>query len=271
MRVALLVFAAMLPVVTAVAVAQGGDVSAIVAAEQKRVEASDFRGSGRLVRVDGNGTRVSSTVTIEGHWFPGVLRVLVELAPSGKVPGQPAGSIDNDGRTSILLEMRPSGQSTIRIFRLNAAEPTSLPFDKWGESVAGGAFSYEDFLQSEFYWQGQSLLPNAKVGARDCDVLKSVPGPRDHSRYAEVRTWLDHTIQYPVYVEKKPKNGKGLKEFTYLGLSKSGGIWTARQVEVKTQGQPGSTLLMIERGTTKANLTEKDFSVQQITKFETRP
>jgi hypothetical protein len=93
----------------------------------------------------------------------------------------------------------------------------------------------------------------------------------DHSHYAEVETWLDHTIGYPVYVEKTLKDGGIEKEFTYFGLSRSGGVWSARQVEVKIHGRPGSTLLIIERGSTKANLSIRDFSPEQISKFEDRP
>jgi hypothetical protein len=62
-----------------------------------------------------------------------------------------------------------------------------------------------------------------------------------------------------------------VKEFTYFGLSQSGGVWSARQVEVKIHGRPGSTLLIIERGSTKANLSIRDFSPERIGQFEDRP
>jgi hypothetical protein len=34
-----------------------------------------------------------------------------------------------------------------RIFRPHESEPTSVPFEKWSESVVGSDFNYEDFLQ----------------------------------------------------------------------------------------------------------------------------
>jgi hypothetical protein len=40
---------------------------------------------------------------------------------------------------------------------------------------------------------------------------------------------------------------------------------------VKIPGRPGSTLLIIERGSTKANLSIRDFSPEQISQFEDRP
>ena len=264
MRLASVMAAAMLLIATT---AHAADTRAVLAVARQRIETSDFRATGRLVRVDAGGNRISNNIAIKARWFPGVLRALVEIAPLRR----PAGNARQDARVSILLEMRPKGQNTIRIFRSHESAPASLPFDKWGESVFGSDFNYEDFLQPEYYWQGQTLLKSARFGTHDCDVLKSTPGALDHSHYAEVQTWLDHTIGYPVYVEKTLKDGGIVKEFTYFGLSRSGGVWSARQVEVKIHGRPGSTLLIIERGSTKANLSIRDFSPEQISKFEDRP
>ena len=259
MRVGSVVPAAML----LLAVTAQGDTPPALAGARQRIEASDFRASGRLVRVDANGSRVSDPITIEAHWFPGVLRELVEISPSRKS----AGTTDVDPRVRILLEMRPTGQSTIRIFRPHQAEPAPLPFDQWSEGVDNSDFDYEDFLDAEYYWPGQTLLRTAKLGARDCDVMKSTPGGADRSHYAEVQTWLDQTTDYPVYVEKTLKSGGIVKEFTSLGLSKSGGVAYARQIEVKVHGRAGSTVLLVERGSAKANLTMKDFSSEKISHF----
>jgi hypothetical protein len=249
------------------ATAHAADARAVIAVARQRIETADFRATGRLVRVDASGNRISNAITIKEHWFPGVLRALVEIVP----PRTPAGNARQDARVSILLEMRPNGQNTIRIFRPHESTSASLPFDKWSESVFGSDFNYEDFLQPEYYWQGQTILKSARFGARDCDVLKSTPGALDHSHYAAVQTWLDHTIGYPVYVEKTLKDGGIVKEFTSFGLSRSGGVWTARQIEVKIRGHGGTTLLIFERGSTKANLGMKDFSTKQIIQFEDRP
>ena len=240
------------------------DAHAIVAVARQRIEQTDARGTGRLVRVDADGKRISNAVSIKEHWFPGVLRVLLEIVPSRSSDGNAL----PDGRVSILFEMRPTGQNTIRVFRPHDTAPASLPFSKWGDSVAGTDFSYEDFLQSEVYWADQTFLKSVKLGARDCDVLKSAPGASDRSHYADVQTWFDHTIGYPVYVEKTPKDATPVKEFTSLGVSQSGGVWSARQVEVKVHSRPGSSLLMLERGSTKANLSMKDFSPEKISHFE---
>ena len=244
--------------------AQAADAREQIATARQRIESTDSRGTGRLVRVDANGQRMSSAISIKAHWFPGALRVLVEIVPP-KTP-----NAQRDERSSILLEMRPKGQSTVRIFHPGQSTSVSLPADKWGDGVFSSDFSYEDFLQGEFYWPGQTIVKTAMLGTHDCDVLKSTPGSSDHSHYTEVQTWIDRNIGYPIYAEKTLKDG-GVKDFTSLGLTKSGGVWAAKQIEVKTHGRLGSSLLMIERGSTKANLTAKDFSPEQISKFESHP
>ena len=240
------------------------DERVVIAAARQRIEATDARGTGHLVRVDASGKRISNAFSIKAHWFPGVLRVLLEIVPA-RSPGEDAGQ---DARSSILLEMRPDGQSTIRIFRPREAVPVVLPFARWSEGVFGSDFSFEDFFQPEYFWQSQTILKTAPFGARTCDVLRSTAGTSDRSHYREVQTWIDQAIGYPVYVVKTLKEGAAVKEFTSLGLTQSGGVWAARQVEVKIHGRSGSTLLMIDRGSAKANLTAKDFSPAQISKFE---
>jgi hypothetical protein len=235
------------------------DVHAILATARQRVEAADFRTTGHLVRVDANGARTSYGISIKAHWFPGVLRVLAEIAPP-----QNAGP---NARAHILIEMRPNGQNSIQIAHPGDKMPAALPFDKWSDGPLGDGFSYEDFLEQQYFWPGQTVLEETKFGARDCFVLGSTPGAADRTHYAGIKTWLDHSIDFPVYVEKTLKGNGAVKEFTYLGLRHDGGVWSANQVEEKNRGQAGTTLLIIDRGSTKANLDLGDFSPEQLTRF----
>ena len=260
MKLFSVVATAMLFIAPAAQAADTADTQTVVAAARARIASTDSRATGRLVRVDANGNRINNAFAIKAHWFPGVLRVLLEVVPVKMSATNGPPNELKDAPVRILFEMRPGGQSTIRIFHPHEAAPATLPFDRWSEGVAGSDFDYEDFLQSEFYWQGQTILKSARLGAHDCDVLKSTPGAADRSHYAEVQTWLDRAIGYPLYVEKTLKAAAAVKEFTSLGLVQSGGVWAAKQVEVKVHGRPGSTLLIFEHGSTKAHLTLKDFS-----------
>ena len=234
------------------------DVHAVLAMPRQRLQTADFRASGHLVRVDAKGARISYPVTLKAHWFTGVLRLMCEIDAAGAA------------RIRILLEMRPNGQNSIHIAHPGDKAATVLPFERWSEGpveAIGSGFSFEDFLEPQYFWPGQTVLEKTKYGARDCDLLKSTPGSSDRTHYAEVKTWLDHGIGYPVYVEKTIKATGTVKEFTYFGLRQNGGVWSASQVEGKIRGQAGSTLLVIDRGSTKANLDLRDFNPEQLTRF----
>jgi hypothetical protein len=77
--------------------------------------------------------------------------------------------------------------------------------------------------------------------------LVQEPGPADRSHYSSITSWVDETILHPVKVEKTPRDG-AVKEFLYYGLRKSGGLWSASQIEVRAKDRPGSTFLIITRG-----------------------
>ena len=245
--------------------AHAADAHAALAAPRQRVESADYRASGHLVRVDANGNRFSFPITIKAHWFPGVLWVLLEFGSASKTGADSLVSAQVPAH--ILLEMRPSGKNMIQIAHPGDKAAAALPFDKWSDGPLGGGFSYEDFFEAQYFWPGQTALDEAKFGARDCDVVKSMPGAADKTHYAEVTSWLDHGIGFPVYVEKTLKGTGTVKEFTYFGLRQNGGVWSASQIEAKIRGHAGSTLLIIDRGTPKANLGLKDFGPAQLTHF----
>ena len=243
--------------------ASPADAHALLTTARQRVQAADFRASGHLVRVDASGARTSYGISIKAHWFPGVLRVIVETAP----PEGARTKLGSDARSHILIEMRPDGQNVIEIAHPGDTAPATMPFEKWSDGPLGDGFSYEDFLEQQYFWPAQTVLEETKYGARDCDVLKSTSGAADRTHYAEIKTWLDQGIGFPVYVEKTLKGTGVVKEFTYFGLRHVGGVWSASQVEAKTRGRAGSTLLIVDRGSAKANLDLGDFSPEQLTRF----
>jgi hypothetical protein len=235
--------------------AHATDAHTVVSLSRARVQSANFRASGHLVRVDAGGVRTSYAITLKARWFLGALHVLLEIA-------SPA-----DARAHILMEMRPNGQNTIQIAHPGDTAPATLPFDKWSDGPLGAGFSYEDFLEPQYFWPSQTLLEPAKYGGRDCDVLKSTPDAADRTHYAEVRTWIGRGIGFPVYAEKTMKGTGAVKEFLYFGLRHNGGVWSAHQVEVKIRGHAGSTLLIIDRGSAKAILNLREFSAERLIHF----
>jgi len=261
MRVAPIAVAAVLLIPLA---AQAAEAHSPMAASRQRLQTADYRASGHIVYVQANDIRLSYPITIKAHWFSGVLRVWMEIGKTSKVNADSLVSAHIP--VHILLEMRPGGKNTVLIAHPGDQSPTALPFEKWSDSLLGTGFSYEDFLEAQYFWTEQTSLGEKKFGARDCDVVKSTPGATDKTHYIEITTWLDHSIGFSVYVEKTLKGGT-VKEFTYYGLRQERGLWSAHQVEAKIRGQAGSTLLIIDRGTPKANLSLKDFSPAQLTHF----
>jgi hypothetical protein len=245
--------------------AQTVNLNDLLATVRKGIEAADFRATGHLVRVQPDGTRISYPISIKAHWFPGVLREFVEMGAASKAPGNapPSGGL----ATHALLELRPSGQASITIAHPGDKSGVALPVEKWSEGPLGPGFGYEDLLEQQYFWTGQVSDGNAKYGARDCVIVKSTPGASDRSHYAQVKTWLDPSIAFPVYVEKTIKGSDAVKEFTYYGIRHDEGVWSAHQVEVKIHGQAGSALLILDRGSAKANLALADFNPALLTKF----
>src|ERR1700674_947885 len=224
------------------------DLETVLTGSRQRIEKLDYRATGRLTRVEGNGKRASYKFVAKAHWFPDGLRVLCEISGPGSE------------KTSVLLRMTVSGHVTIETVLPGEKAASVLPFERWNDPLVGTDFSYEDMVESQFFWKHQELLAPEKYGARDCFVLKSM-GAQDRTHYDSVTSWIDRGILYPVHVVKTPRGTGPQKEFIYYGLRQVGGAWSASQVEAKVQGKPGSSMLLIEGGSGKAHLGRKDFDI----------
>jgi len=233
------------------AFAANPDLETVLTASRQRIEKLDYRVTGRLTRVEGNGKRTSYKFAAKAHWFPDGLRVLCEISGPGSE------------KTRVLLHMSVSGHVTIEAVLPGEKAASVLPFERWNDPLVGTDFSYEDMVESQFFLKHQELLAPEKYGARDCFVLKSTAAPQDRSYYDSETSWIDTGILYPVHVVKTLRATGQQKEFIYYGLRQVGGAWSASQVEAKLQGKPGSSMLAIEFGSGKANLGLKDFAINQ--------
>jgi hypothetical protein len=247
--IALLVLLSLVP--PSRAFAANPDLETVLTGSRQRIEKLDYRVTGKLTRVEGDGKRTSYKFSAKAHWFPDGLSVLCEILGPGSE------------KTSILLHMSVSGHVTIEAALPGQKAAGVLPFERWNDPLVGTDFSYEDMAESYFFWKNQELLPSEKYGARDCFVLKSVPGPQDRTYYDSVTSWIDRSILYPVHAVKTLHGTGRQKEFIYYGLRQVGGAWSASQVEASLKGKTGSSLLAIEFGSGKANLGRKDFVISQ--------
>ena len=234
------------------AFAANPDLETVLTSSRQRIEKLDYRSSGRLTRVEGNGKRTSYKFVAKARWFPDGLRVLCEISGPGSE------------KTSLLLHMTVSGHVTIEAVLPGEKAASVLPFERWNDPLVGTDFSFEDMVENQFFWKNQELLAPEKYGARDCFVLKSKSDSQDRTYYDSVTSWIDRGILFPVHVVKTLRGTGQQKEFIYYGLRQEGGAWSASQVEAKLQGKPGSSILLIEGGSPKANLGRKDFDIGQF-------
>jgi hypothetical protein len=233
------------------AFAANPDLETVLTGSRQRIEKLDYRATGRLTRVEGDGKRTSYKFVAKAHWFPDGLRLLFEISGPGSE------------KTSLLLQMSASGHVTIEAVLPGEKAASVLPFERWNDPLVGTHFSYEDMVESYFFWKHQELLAPEKYGARDCFVLKSVSDSQDRTYYDSVTSWIDRGILFPVHVVKTLRGTGQQKEFIYYGLRQVGGAWSASQVEASLKGKPGSSILVIEGGSGKANLGRKDFDISQ--------
>ena len=231
------------------AFAASPDLDTVLKGSRQRIETLDYRMSGRLTKIEANGKRTNYKFVAKARWFPDGLRLLCEISGPGAE------------KTSLLLQMNESGRVTIEAMLPGQKSSSLLPVERWNEPLAGTDFSFEDMIENQFFWKNQELLPQEKYGARDCFVLKSKSGPQDRTDYDSVTSWLDPTTLFPVRVVKTMRGTGQQKEFLNYGLRKVGGVWGATQVEAKQQGKPGSSILVIEGGSAKANLARKDLAI----------
>ncbi len=227
------------------------DLETVLAGSRQRIQKLDYRVTGRLTNVDANGKRTSYKLVAKAHWFPDGLRLLSEISGPGS------------DKTTLLVHMTATGRLTIEALLPGEKAASVLPFERWNDSLVGTNFTYEDMVESQFFWKTQELLPQQKYGTRDCFVLKSTSGAQDRTYYGSVTSWIDKGTMFPVQVVKTLRGTGQQKEFLYYGLRQNGGAWSASQVEAKVQGKPGSSILVIEAGTPKAKLALKDFVLSQ--------
>lgn len=234
------------------AFAANPDQDAALTGSRQRIEKLDYRMTGRLTRVEGNGKRTNYKFVAKAHWFPDGLRLFCEISGPGSA------------KTSLLLHMSVTGHLTIEAVLPGEKTASALPFERWNDPLVGTDFSYEDMVENQFFWKNQETLPSEKYGARDCFVLKSKPGSQDRTNYDSVTSWIDRTILFPVHVVKTIRGTEQQKEFIYYGLRQNGGAWGASKVEAKLPGKPGYSILEVEGGSGKAHLGRKDFDLSQF-------
>ena len=118
------------PVHPSRAFAANPDLETVLAGSRQRIEKLDYRATGRLTRVEGNGKRTTYKFVGKAHWFPDGLRLLCEISGPG-----------SEEKTSLLLHMSLSGHVTIEAVLPGEKAVSVLPFERWNDPLVGTDFS----------------------------------------------------------------------------------------------------------------------------------
>jgi hypothetical protein len=98
----------------------------VLTGSRQRIEELDYRATGRLSRLEGDGKRTSYKFVAKAHWFPDGLRLLCEISGPGSE------------KTSLLLHMTLSGLVTIEAILPGEKTASVLPFKRWNDPLVGG-------------------------------------------------------------------------------------------------------------------------------------
>ena len=87
------------------AFAANPDLETVLAGSRQRIEKLDYRVTGRLTNVEGDGKRTSYKFVAKAHWFPDGLRLLCEISGTGSEDEpssayEPEWARDHSGGTS---------------------------------------------------------------------------------------------------------------------------------------------------------------------------
>src|SRR5580693_10165995 len=101
------------------------DLETVLTGSRQRIEKLDYRVTGRLTRVEGDGKRTSYKFLAKAHWFPDGLRVLCEISGPGSE------------KTSLLLHMSANGHVTSEAILPGEKTAKVLPFERWNDPLVG--------------------------------------------------------------------------------------------------------------------------------------
>jgi hypothetical protein len=95
--------------------AENPDLQTVLTGSRHRIEALDYRVTGRLTQIGGDGKRTTYKFAAKAHWFPDGLRLLATLT-------DPASQ-----KTTLLAHMTATGHLTIEAQLPGEKAATTLP------------------------------------------------------------------------------------------------------------------------------------------------
>ena len=118
-----------------------------------------------------------------------------------------------------------------------SGEQAAVPF-------AASDYWLSDLGMEFLHWPAQRLVRDAKIKmrlSRPCKVIESTSPNPAATRYRRVISWLDAESGAPIYAEGFGASGDRIKTFSLHGLTKAGGQWQPKDLEMSTEKTDSKT------------------------------
>lgn len=146
-----------------------------------------------------------------------------------------------------------------------------LPSEKRSRRIVGsnrnGRFldseiSYED-MRISTYENFHNKVTTDPKGNQDVVLIESTAKNKKDSSYGKIKTWVDTKQERLLKTEYYTPDGDLLKVMTFDNYKKFDKVWRAQTVNVKNVQKNRSTVLQIEKFSTK-NISDDEFSIDTL-------
>jgi hypothetical protein len=123
------------------------------------------------------------------------------------------------------------------------------------QPLFGTELSYEDIIDSPYFWSQQAIVGSEDVDGNPCQILESKPGKDHGSSYSSVKTWVDTRRIVPLRIEKYGASGKIVRRINTTRVLLDGG--DSLPADLKVYG-PNNSVTQISGAGIKRGLTYPD-------------
>jgi len=148
-----------------------------------------------------------------------------------------------------------------------------LPAMKKVRRISGSSAGKENFMGSDFTYDDMGgrnvdedehrLLREEALDGSPCWVVESIPMDSD-AAYSRTVSWIRQDAFIPVKVEYFDRMGDLLKTLTASGISREGGFWTTRKLEMANHRKEHRTIITLEKMEYNLAMNESLFTVPSL-------